>query len=84
MLVDVGHMLRKTKIVLRVALVSDQPEDVEPREEGCRELDVGLSRALDVVATVGGVCRSQDGDTSVEGCHDASLEGSTHIAVVKH
>ena len=40
MLVDVGHMLCQSEIVLRVTFVSDQPEKVKSREESCRELDV--------------------------------------------
>ena len=51
MLVDVGDVLSQPQVVLRVTLVPDEPEKIEPREEGGRELDVGLGRLLDVVAT---------------------------------
>ena len=73
MLVDVGHVLGQSEIIVRIALVANEPEEVETGEEGGRQLDVGLGRLLDVVATKSGVSRCQDGYTSVEGRHDASL-----------
>ena len=42
MLVDVGHMLSQSQVILRVTLVPDQPEQVKPGQQGSRELDVGL------------------------------------------
>ena len=74
MLVDVSHMLGKTEVVVSITLVTDQPEDIETREKGGRELDVSLGGLLDVVASKGWVGSGEDGDTSVEGGHDASLE----------
>ncbi len=71
---DVGHMLGQTQVILRVTLVPYEPEQVEPREQGSWKLDVGLRRLLDVVAAKGRVGSSQDGHTSIQGGHDASLE----------
>ena len=41
-LVDVRHMLGQTEVVLRVTLVSDEPQEVKAREQGSWQLDVGL------------------------------------------
>ena len=60
MLVDVGHVLGQTEIILRVTLISDKPEEVEAREQGCWQLDVDLGRLLDVVAAEGWVGSRQD------------------------
>ena len=72
---DVSDVLSQPEVVLRVALVSDQPQQVKPGEEGGRELDVGLGRLLDVVAAEGGVGSGQDGHAGIQSRHDASLEG---------
>ena len=70
----VGHMLGQPQVVLRVRLVSDEPEEVKPREEGGWQLDVGLSRLLDVVAAVGWISSCQDGHAGIEGSHYTSLK----------
>ena len=60
MLVDVGHMLSQSEVIVCVALVPNEPEEVETGEEGSRQLDVGLGRLLDVVATESGIGSCQD------------------------
>ena len=40
MLVDIGHMLSQSEVILRITLVPDQPEEIKSREESCRKLDV--------------------------------------------
>ena len=82
MLVDVGHMLGQSEVIVRIALVANEPEEVETGEEGGRQLDVGLGRLLDVVATKSRVGRCQDGYTSIEGCHDASLGNGSLIITI--
>jgi len=73
--VDVRDVLSQTEVVLGVALVPDQPQEVKPGEEGGRELDVGLRRLLHVVAAERRVGSGQDGHPGIQGCHDAGLEG---------
>jgi len=59
-LVDIGYVLGKAEVIFRVTLVSYEPEEVEPGEQCCWELDVGFGRLLDIVATKGGICSCQD------------------------
>ena len=82
MLVDVGHMLGQSEVIVRVTLVPDEPEEVKTGEEGGRQLDVGLGGLLDVVATESRIGSCQDRHTSIEGCHDASL-GKNFIIILK-
>ena len=60
MLMDIGDVLCKAQVIVSIALVTDQPEKVETRQESSWELDVGLSRFLDVVSAKGGVGSCQD------------------------
>ena len=75
MLVDVGHMLGEAEVVLGVTLVSDEPQQVEPGQKGCWQLDVGLSGLLDVVPSISWIGSCQDGHTSVQSRHYTSLGG---------
>lgn len=86
MLVDVGHMLGQSEVIVRVTLVPDEPEEVETGEEGGWQLDVGLGRLLDVVATESRIGSCQDRHTSIEGRHDASLGKNfiIRLKVVNH
>ena len=60
MLVDVGHMLGQSEVIVCVALVPNESEEVKTGEEGSRQLDIGLGGLLDVVATESGIGSCQD------------------------
>ena len=56
-LVHVRDVLGESQVILSVALVTDQPQEVEPGEQGGRQLNVRLCGLLDVVAPVGRIGR---------------------------
>ena len=61
------------EIRVPVGLVQNEPEQVEPGEQGGRQVDVLGETLPGVVAAVLGVGSSQDGDSGVETCQDAGL-----------
>lgn len=72
-LVHVGDVLGQTQIGVGVRLVLDQPQQVETREQGGRQLDVLLDALARVVAAVGRVGGREDGAAGVQRGHDAGL-----------
>lgn len=65
MLVHVGDVLGQTQVGVGIRLVLDQPQQVEPGQQGGRQLDVLLDALARVVAAVGGVSGRQDGAAGV-------------------
>ncbi len=73
MLVDVGDVLSQAEVILGVRLVSDEPQEIEPGEQRCRQLYVGLRRLLDVVATERRISSCQDRHACIQGRHYTGL-----------
>ena len=63
------------EVIVCVTLIPDEPQEVKTRQQGSRQLDVGLHRLLHIVAAVGRVGCRQDGHSGIEGGHDSCLYG---------
>ena len=82
-LVDVGDVLGEPEVVLSVGPISDEPEKIKAGKESRRKLNVLRHRLLVVVPSVSRVGSGKDGDSGVEGGHDASL-GNGHGLLLHH
>ena len=67
------------KIILAIWFVLNEPEQIKSWQQCRRQLNVLLHRLLWIVAAEGRVCCSQNGDTSIQACHDTSLQQTAVI-----
>lgn len=61
------------EVVVTVGMVSDQPQEVKPRQQCSGQLDILLDGSLGVVAAVGGIGSGQNTHPCVQRCDNTSL-----------
>lgn len=68
-----NKMLCQPSVAVLVDLVQDKVKQIETRDEGRREVDVGRDRQSRVVFRVDGIGGCEDGGSCIEGGDDTSF-----------
>ena len=67
------------KIILAIWFVLNEPEQIKSWQQCRWQLNVLLDGLLWIVAAEGRVCRGQNGDTSIQACHNTRLQQTAMI-----
>ena len=82
-LVNKSHMLGKLRVHVRIRLVQQEEDVIEPRHQGSWQVDVLMHTDLGVVSSVQRVCGSKNGGPGVQTRDDTSL-GDRNSLLLHH